>query len=445
MIWKQIAEQLMDESDSIVYLASMDTYELKYMNSRAKSFFGVGEEPYEGKKCYELLRGRKTPCETCRNAELAMEEFCRWESHNPESGDYFAHRSKRLCYEGRSYHFDIAEVVTERVKQRMEMQQQLELEQTLTGCIRTLASCMDVHTAINSLLKNVNDYYAGERTYLFEIDREAQTTSNTYEYTTVGIRPELASMQKISLHLVEPWLRVFREKGIFYMSEQSKKTACDEHIAQMLRKQGIHGLLIAPLMESGEITGFLGVDNPRKNYENTRLLISVIYFLNNDLEKRKVMEELSRLSYEDALTGMFNRNRYNQELEKLEERLPATLGIVYMDLNGLKITNDTMGHEAGDGLIQRTANIIHKTFGRNSFRIGGDEFVSLLPNVPQEEFENSVMLVRRKMKEANIRISIGSSYTSEDVCLARQLEEADRDMYREKRIYYETSQESRKS
>jgi ABC-type amino acid transport substrate-binding protein len=98
-----------------------------------------------------------------------------------------------------------------------------------------------------------------------------------------------------------------------------------------------------------------------------------------ELEKSK--EELYFKSYHDDLTKLYNRAYYNEQIEyyALNPALPFT--IIIADLNGLKIVNDTFGHEKGDLLIQKAADILKEQCREKDVlaRIGGDEFVILMP------------------------------------------------------------------
>ena len=91
-----------------------------------------------------------------------------------------------------------------------------------------------------------------------------------------------------------------------------------------------------------------------------------------------------RLAKEDSMTGLENRRAFDELLEKLEKNLSSyqNLYLIFMDLNQLKIINDTHGHHAGDEVIIATARCIEKAFGSmgTCFRIGGDEFCAVLPN-----------------------------------------------------------------
>ena len=95
---------------------------------------------------------------------------------------------------------------------------------------------------------------------------------------------------------------------------------------------------------------------------------------------------LKRLSIEDALTGLFNRNKFNQTMERLETASFSQLGVASIDLNGLKNVNDQMGHSAGDSLIRCTADHIGRVFPGRSYRIGGDEFLVIDTELEESAF-----------------------------------------------------------
>lgn len=108
-----------------------------------------------------------------------------------------------------------------------------------------------------------------------------------------------------------------------------------------------------------------------------------------DEYKRKMKEQtaiLKRLSFEDALTGLFNRNKFNQTMERLETASFSQLGVASINLNGLKNVNDQMGHSAGDSLIRCTADHIGRVFPGRSYRIGGDEFLVIDTELEESAF-----------------------------------------------------------
>lgn len=154
-----------------------------------------------------------------------------------------------------------------------------------------------------------------------------------------------------------------------------------------------------------------------------------------DITKRAELEMiLQKKSYEDSLTGLFNRNKFNQEMEDYKEK--QRLGVACFDINGLKEVNDRWGHRAGDNLIQRTAQHISRHFANKAYRIGGDEFVVMDRDRDKDEFRAEVMACGRDMKQDEIHISVGFSWRDSNCNAKEQLDEADMRMYEDKAMYY---------
>ena len=100
-----------------------------------------------------------------------------------------------------------------------------------------------------------------------------------------------------------------------------------------------------------------------------------------DVSQNKRMEqELDFTNSHDQLTGLCNRNCFEQEMIRLEKSGAGCEGVIVCDLDGLKQVNDTMGHQAGDALLIAAANILQRLFRSSDIvaRVGGDEFAILL-------------------------------------------------------------------
>ena len=112
-------------------------------------------------------------------------------------------------------------------------------------------------------------------------------------------------------------------------------------------------------------------------------------------ERERLMIEISRT---DTLTGLQNRRAYVEALEKFKDE--SSVGVLFLDINGLKYTNDHFGHKAGDELIHGFARIISEHFSYdNIFRISGDEFVVITTAVRKKDLERIV----NKFQKAQIR------------------------------------------
>ena len=161
----------------------------------------------------------------------------------------------------------------------------------------------------------------------------------------------------------------------------------------------------------------LSIFYPQKDY------MSIIF---SDVTAMKNAEEIiRRQAYTDSMTGFHNRLFFEAEMSRMNAQLSALkpLSIIVIDIDGLKITNDTFGHNAGDELLKKAAAIIRKIFKGCGVisRIGGDEFCILLPRTEQRLAQEKTDYLLRLLNRANslypsipISMSIGIASTEED-------------------------------
>jgi len=162
-----------------------------------------------------------------------------------------------------------------------------------------------------------------------------------------------------------------------------------------------------------------------------------------DITERKRMEEqLKYLSLYDPLTGLHNRAYFNEEMRRLEGERYLPLGVIVCDLDGLKLVNDTMGHDAGNDMLVSAAEILKNCFRKGDVvaRIGGDEYVVLLPRIDLCSLEKACQRIRESIEKYNLAnpkiplsMSIGFAIGEKSTRKPAELfKEADINMYREK-------------
>jgi diguanylate cyclase (GGDEF)-like protein len=157
--------------------------------------------------------------------------------------------------------------------------------------------------------------------------------------------------------------------------------------------------------------------------------------------QQKAEEELVYISRHDSLTGLHNRHYFEEYFRRLEEIQTKPITVLSCDLDNLKHVNDTLGHAAGDLLLQGAAEVLRASFRAEDVvaRIGGDEFVVVLRGGSQEQIDKSLERVRaheatwnRKHPSINLGISIGVASTAREMTLKEALKLADDRMYADK-------------
>lgn len=138
-----------------------------------------------------------------------------------------------------------------------------------------------------------------------------------------------------------------------------------------------------------------------------------LYFAMDITDRKSTEEKILYLSYYDQLTGLYNRRFYEEELERLDNKRNLPLTIVMADVNGLKLTNDTFGHISGDMLLKVVADTMKEELRRDDIlaRIGGDEFILLLPKTDKVSAQLIVDRIREKIaKTAVEKITVSVSF-----------------------------------
>jgi diguanylate cyclase (GGDEF)-like protein/PAS domain S-box-containing protein len=153
-------------------------------------------------------------------------------------------------------------------------------------------------------------------------------------------------------------------------------------------------------------------------------------------------EKLRYLSLHDPLTGLYNRIYFEEEISRIEKTRYGTVGILACDLDGLKLVNDTLGHDQGDRLLAAAARVIRSSFREGDLvaRIGGDEFAIILPNTTESSVENACQRIQEAVESYNtitpelpLSISVGFAIRNgSHKNLKDVFKEADNHMYRKK-------------
>jgi len=168
--------------------------------------------------------------------------------------------------------------------------------------------------------------------------------------------------------------------------------------------------------------------------------ISLPLKVKNAIELMKRNTEISYLSYHDFLTQLYNRRFCEEEIKRLNSPRNLPISIIVGDLNGLKLINDTFGHDEGDKLLKIAATSIQSACRIDDIvaRWGGDEFIVLLPKTSNEEAEEVVNRIKHLYSEQQVNgiqisISFGwnTKYTVEEE-ITKVFKNAEDDMYRNK-------------
>lgn len=322
------------------------------------------------------------------------------------------------------------------------------LNNTMLQCIKTLVyEDDDIDTSMNKLLDIVCNYFKAASTNIFY---KKDNVMVTCKYSFAVDKPvEEVVIQDLPIINMINLFNHFNKDGVGYIDKAERLLGIPDvdftMDYQIWKDKSIDSLFITPLMKNDEFVGFLGVENPSVNLNETTLVKTISTFIINHINKNELLTKLEKLSYMDSLTGLYNRNFYNSYIDEFKSSGKQSVGIIFADVNGLKKANDNFGHELGDKLIKWSAKFLQKYVKGLIFRIGGDEFVCILEDIDELEFNKVLETLSTEIKNyGEVHISIGNTWDKDSSAIESLIAKADENMYAKKQAYYkEISEDDR--
>lgn len=428
--------EFFENLDEFVYVTDMDTDELIYMNTHLRKALNISDDQkYQGKKCHCVLQNSKSKCSFCNNHKLKPGYFESWVHYNPVLDKRFLIKDTMLEHDGKRYRVEFALDASADLACQTPYYY-ARLENVLSQCLQFIFSTTVPEESVNRLLSFLGKTFSCDRAYIFELD--GNYAHNTYEWCAEGVVPQIEILKTIPASDVSWWIELFQDSPTIVFSDIEEMRTAYPSTYALLKPQGIKSLALGVIKNEDKQIGFFGVDNPDPGMVPliTTFIRVVGYFIFTFLKRRDLLLELNRLSYHDPLTGAWNRHAL--ERYYTTDAL-SSLGVIYCDVTGLKQVNDSKGHEAGDQLIRQCYQMIGQVMGtEHIFRTGGDEFVVLCLDCPNDLFIRSVLLLKQVIKKAEYHIAVGYAWSDKaPLDLEALIQYADQSMYEDKQDFYE--------
>lgn len=425
----------MNDISELMYVSDVENYEMLFINDAGKKTFQI--DSLNGEKCYELLHKKTSPCEFCTTSALREGEIYTWEHTNSYINRHYLLKDRLVEWEGHHARMEIAFDMTEAEKEKERLKNTLDSEKMITECVRTLYKEHDLGKAMDQVLCQLGSFLSAERAYIFNVREQLMYNEN--EWCADGIEPQKDKLQKISLSSIERWMPAFdRQECVVIENLESIRESSPEEYS-ILHQQSITSMVVAPLERDGRLAGYLGVDNPPpdKLINIASLLQTLCYFIMLAYRHAESQQQLSHLSYFDVLTSFYNRNRYIEDSRRLTH-MDTSVGVVYLDVNGLKDINDQYGHAFGDKVLAECARRMKVVFkGADFYRIGGDEFVIICKGIGKELFDQRIRELKNNFEEDPLyHAAVGACWAEKVDDLSRIIADADAKMYEDKKNYY---------
>lgn len=235
-------------------------------------------------------------------------------------------------------------------------------------------------------------------------------------------------------------------KEVFLLSHENPNQSIIDPIEMVMRTNTVQEIENHALLTSRDGARYHLEDSAAPILGQNGKMEGVVLVFRDVTEKKKQKKAIEYLSFHDSLTGLYNRRFFEEELKRIDVKRNLPISIIMGDVNGLKLTNDILGHAHGDLLLKTVAEVFQTTCRADDIiaRWGGDEFVLLLPKTSLKDAEGIILHLKanfskKQIKTTKVSVSMGlDSKTNVNENILDILDNAEEHMYSNKTIERQT-------
>lgn len=418
-------ELLFNDSSNPCYFAALDTFDLIFINKAMVKKMQAYDE-YEGKKCYELIHNRNSPCNFCPMESLKNSEFLEQRIFNEVTQNYHRANSTlmnindtKIC--ACKYFVAFAD----------EKSQKIPYDKAIGKCVEIL-NTQQAEQAISDFLGLLGQFYRCDRSFIYEFHAETQALSLKHGWSKNknDSDPEVSHDQRLLLEFFD-WLRQLPDSGIAVVDSKVTTYTEESFERKILDFSQVKNMIILPIKNRlGKVVGFLGLSNRREEEFDPRLVKAIVRFVEENNGTQIMVNELKAVNYLDEQTRFYNRKRYMEIVKEFEDTLPQSLGVLFINLTNLRLVNEKKGFAEGNLLIKQSADFLRSLFSEPFYRITGEEFVCFISDCTEADFFKQVKNLDKNLKVKGAPVlNVGCSWDNGKINVLGLVAEADTNGY----------------
>lgn len=417
-----------DGLTDLVYVADLETHDLLYANAACRQRFRIAD--LAGKKCHKVFHGSDTPCQSCEHQPARHRE----QVYLPHLNAHFKIYEAIAPWHGCKARLIIARETTPQIRARQILRRERGVESLIDHCSHLLAEDSgSPHSLILQVLAEIGLFLEADRCSIFEIRK--QQASNTHEW----MREDISQIRDSQLDLPESvyadWLPRLRKGEILQFD--GVRLGDGQHPGDGMHLRDISSFLIAPLVVSGRLTGFLEVENPTgSRVEEARTALAAISkFMAATIERFHLLTTLEQHSRHDPLTGLGNRYAFQHDVQHIS--VPGG-AVAILEVNGLKKINDIHGIQHGDEMLIRLAGLLaDMETGAHPYRLNGGEFALLWNYVGKDIFHETLRRMQVILSGTlDFSAAVGGYRLSDGEAPMTAYTRAEAEMFANKKAFY---------
>lgn len=321
----------------------------------------------------------------------------------------------------------------------------------LKTCIK-LRQSDDFAAAMDSIIADIREICDANRCVVLLTDPKARKCSVLAEDYIIKSEPPMAHFIDDHFYsIVESWDGLIAGSNCFILTSDADMEYTESKSpewAASLKKANVSKLVLYPLKNADRTIGYIWANNFDASRTNAikEILEITTFILSAEIANHQMINEMHIMSTTDLLTGVLNRNAMNNRISANDTGasiIKAPYAFFFVDVNGLKVVNDSKGHLAGDELLKDVSSSLSGFFPDSEiYRVGGDEFLIISTDISRDIYEQmNRTLSDNAVREGRAHYAVGSCFSDDAKSIRNAMQIADKKMYEDKEKYYRSHPE----
>lgn len=425
------------EYGDMAYLIDPNTYDLLYANEAFYNRIGKVASQCASMKCYEAVHQRKTPCPFCAKANWSSDKYHIYRNYNEGLEQEFIVKNRLVEWHGTRAVLAIAIDVANDKKIVDSMENGTTENSYILSGVQHMQEANTLEESAITALENIGQFFRARTVRYWRHDTDNKYyCQHSWSMDTYKHSQELKEEE--SLSIIE-WLSNRNWQDEFNADSPEMMFSESYELYQIMKDRGIANQRWIPVSGSGN-RDLISIDNVTINFSNTSFMPSFISFMISEFIKRDMLENIIHTNYHDPLTGLLNRNSYEEFVANYDEDKYTSLAIVASNINNLKKINTDSGFERGNDYLIQLGKKMQYVFGqKNVYRLSGDDYIVILTDVSKEFMEDKVKELQTLIKNTNsFTVSLGYSWDNIEKDIPLAVEFATQTMIANKKRYHDT-------
>lgn len=423
----------------MAYLVEPDNYSLICGNLAFYSCVGLSQIQCYGKKCYEILHGRSSPCPFCSRANWSSDKFYMWHNTNHFIKKEFIVKNKLVNWQGKEAMLALAIDISNNNTIIDSFKNDTTEKNYILDGIERMTKGKHLHDALDSALETVGNFFEADATCFWQPSpknnilecRRSWHKHNCNFHIPTNEEAEIVSQWVLSRNWESPIAAESPEHMLCY--------SFDMHM--IMKRHQIQNQKWLQIKNSEVEVGYLSVESSSINFHNTTFLESFSTFIANEIQKRSIMDRMLVSNNYDNLTGLLSRSSYENYLHSYNADNFDSIGTISVNMINLSGINSNYGFQMGDEYLRQLADGLRKFLHSHSiYRLNGDEFLVVVENMEYKVLNNLIKEIKDCFsKDYKFMVSIGFAWDNVEKNLAELVEKANDIMLVNKEHYYNSN------